>query len=140
MKSEIVRLLNKEDVIISDALNYIKGYRYELYCVCKSARATHCLVNTAINPTLALEYNKTTEKPYTEEIMNGLAMRYEEPQHNNRWDSPLFMSHPDEPLDFEAIEEAIFGNRIVKPNQSTQNVSNSFKKNNENEFTKLVQF
>ena len=123
MKSEIVRLLNKDSIIIADALNYIKGYRYELYCVCKSARTTHCLVYTAINRDVALEYNKNVEKPYTEETFDALVMRFEEPQHNNRWDSPLITSHPDEPLELSAIDEAILGNRVVKPNQSTQNVS-----------------
>jgi protein KTI12 len=38
LKSNSLRLLNKNDLIIIDGLNYIKGYRYEIYCATKSSR------------------------------------------------------------------------------------------------------
>lgn len=38
LKSDCLRLLNKTDLVIMDGGNYIKGYRYELYCASKAAR------------------------------------------------------------------------------------------------------
>ena len=40
LKSEVVRLLSKDNVVICDGLNYIKGFRYELYCASKSVKTT----------------------------------------------------------------------------------------------------
>jgi protein KTI12 len=38
LKSEGLKKLNKNDLVIIDGGNYIKGYRYEIYCASKSAR------------------------------------------------------------------------------------------------------
>lgn len=38
LKSNSLRQLNKNDLVIIDGGNYIKGYRYEIYCATKSAR------------------------------------------------------------------------------------------------------
>ena len=38
LKGKVIRHLTKETVVILDALNYIKGYRYELYCASKSVK------------------------------------------------------------------------------------------------------
>lgn len=38
LKSNSLRKLNKNDLVIIDGGNYIKGYRYEIYCASKSAR------------------------------------------------------------------------------------------------------
>lgn len=38
LKSISLRKLNKNDLVIIDGGNYIKGYRYEIYCASKSAR------------------------------------------------------------------------------------------------------
>lgn len=38
LKSNSLRKLNKSDLIIMDGLNYIKGYRYEIYCATKASR------------------------------------------------------------------------------------------------------
>lgn len=38
LKSNSLRKLNKNDLVIMDGGNYIKGYRYEIYCASKSAR------------------------------------------------------------------------------------------------------
>ena len=38
LKSESVRRINKNDLVIVDGGNYIKGYRYEIYCASKAAR------------------------------------------------------------------------------------------------------
>lgn len=38
LKSNSLRKLNKNDVVIIDGGNYIKGYRYELFCASKAVR------------------------------------------------------------------------------------------------------
>jgi protein KTI12 len=38
LKSNSLRKLNKNDLVIVDGGNYIKGYRYEIFCATKSAR------------------------------------------------------------------------------------------------------
>lgn len=38
LKSNSLRKMNKNDLVIMDGGNYIKGYRYELYCASKAAR------------------------------------------------------------------------------------------------------
>lgn len=48
MKSEVQKFMSKEDIIIFDYLNYIKGYRYELFCISKLYQTPQCVVNLII--------------------------------------------------------------------------------------------
>lgn len=38
MKSNVEKLIDQARVVILDSLNYIKGYRYELYCLARNAQ------------------------------------------------------------------------------------------------------
>ena len=42
--SAIKRALGKECIVIADGLNYIKGFRYQLYCEAKAVETPHCVV------------------------------------------------------------------------------------------------
>lgn len=44
LRAAVERHLSRHDVVILDSLNYIKGFRYELYCLARAARTTLCLV------------------------------------------------------------------------------------------------
>lgn len=146
LKSEALRLLNNNDVVVLDAANYIKGYRYELYCASKAVRTTQCTFFCAIQQDKAWRFNERrnargaepasenaddvrTELPtddtgaYTKEIFDSLCQRYEEPHGNNRWDSPLFTVFPEDTLDVDSIHDALFENKPPPPNKSTQCVS-----------------
>lgn len=46
--SAIKRLLGKDDIIIADGLNYIKGFRYQLYCEAKALGTPSCVVRSAL--------------------------------------------------------------------------------------------
>ena len=95
LKSEVCRLLHKDHVIILDGLNYIKGFRYELYCASKASKTTQCTVQCDISPEDAWAWNlerKDEENKYTKEVFDGLCMRYEAPVAHNRWDAPLLLS------------------------------------------------
>lgn len=144
LKSETIRLLNNDDVVILDAGNYIKGYRYELYCASKAVRTTQCTLFCGIQKEKARRFNQRrishggdgkiiegdvwdlpTDKSvaYTDEIFDSLCLRFEEPHGNNRWDSPLFTIFPEDSLDMDSIHGALFENKPPPPNKSTQCVS-----------------
>ncbi|XP_006839827.1 PREDICTED: protein KTI12 homolog [Chrysochloris asiatica] len=44
LRAAVERHLSRQDVVILDSLNYIKGFRYELYCLARAARTPLCLV------------------------------------------------------------------------------------------------
>jgi len=48
IKSEVQNLMSKEDVVILDFSNYIKGFRYELYCISKLYQTPQCVVGFLI--------------------------------------------------------------------------------------------
>ncbi|XP_051898551.1 protein KTI12 homolog [Pristis pectinata] len=123
LKAEVERKINKEDVVIVDSLNYIKGYRYELFCLIKHAQTPHCLIHceTAADVCSSWNQSRELEKQYSQEIFDALVMRFEAPDSRNRWDSPLFTIQKDDTLPFEAISDAIFHRKAPPPNQSTLN-------------------
>ena len=45
LRSNVEKTLNDKNVVILDSLNYIKGLRYELYCLARSAKSTNCVVD-----------------------------------------------------------------------------------------------
>ncbi|KAJ6636012.1 Protein KTI12 like [Pseudolycoriella hygida] len=138
LKSEALRLLNKDDVVILDAGNYIKGYRYELYCATKSARTSQCTIYCGIPKDTAWQFNCKRSKTeqnfggtddeldnsdivYTKEIFDALCLRFEEPHGNSRWDSPLFTIFPEDEISFDEVYKALFESALPPPNKSTQN-------------------
>ncbi|KAL0859122.1 hypothetical protein ABMA27_010958 [Loxostege sticticalis] len=136
LKSEVLRLIGKDNVVILDGSNYIKGYRYELYCASKASKSTQCTVYTIRNHDEAWEANQqrikgvseaVSEKencpvPYTEEVFDALTrLRFEEPISTNRWDSPLFTVQPTDQLDLDSIYKVLFEKKPPPPNMSTQN-------------------
>lgn len=133
LKSEVVRNLNKTDLVIFDAGNYIKGYRYEVYCATKAARVSQCTVFCAIDDKRMQGFNElksgtedggnNSNVAYTLDTLQALQMRFEEPQGNSRWDAPLFTVFPESTLDFIALHKCLYEQGPPPPNQSTQNVS-----------------
>ncbi|KAG1679065.1 Protein KTI12 [Nymphon striatum] len=106
LKSETLRLLNKNTIVILDSLNNIKGE----YIVMFLPKQLGSGILTEI-----------TSEQYEKEVFNALVMRYEEPDSRNRWDSPLFTLLQDDAFNFKAIEEALFDRKPPPPNMSTQN-------------------
>ncbi|XP_075988303.1 protein KTI12 homolog [Anticarsia gemmatalis] len=136
LKSEVLRLIGKDNVVILDGSNYIKGYRYELYCASKASKSTQCTVYTIRNHDEAWQDNIKRQKnstesdgqdsvqnvAYTEEVFNALTrLRFEEPNSNNRWDSPLFTVQPTDELNLDDVYKVLFEKKPPPPNMSTQN-------------------
>lgn len=53
-------------------------------------------------------------------------MRFEEPNSNQRWDSPLIVVHSQDELPYDQISDALFNRKPPPPNMATQNVINAF--------------
>ncbi|XP_029379289.1 protein KTI12 homolog [Echeneis naucrates] len=122
LKAEVERKVNKEDIVILDSLNYIKGYRYELFCLIKHAQTPHCLVYCLTSDEQSSSWNTSRDaaEQYTQDIFDALVLRFEAPDSRNRWDSPLFTILKDDTLPFDAISDALFKRKAPPPNQSTQ--------------------
>lgn len=121
LKSTVQRLLNKEDVVILDSLNYIKGFRYELYCVSKGSHSTQCTVHCDASSECVSDRNQVQDGArYQQDVLEALIMRFEAPNPNNRWDSPLFVVQTHDTLPAKDICASLFERKAPPPNQSTQ--------------------
>ncbi|XP_023215995.1 protein KTI12 homolog [Centruroides sculpturatus] len=120
LKSNVQKNISKNDVVILDASNYIKGYRYELYCISKAAKTIHCVIHCDVSIDICWEWNINCKNKYTREVFDALIQRFECPDSRNRWDSSLFTVHSDETLPFTDIHKVLFMKKPPPPNQSTQ--------------------
>ncbi|MQM11305.1 hypothetical protein Taro_044213 [Colocasia esculenta] len=117
LRSEVDRSVSKDNIIIVDSLNNIKGYRYELWCLARGAGIRYCVLFCDVEENICRQWNKERgeqeESTYDERIfayntmalgstrmtcyLNSfadLAQRFERPDRRNRWDSPLFELMP----------------------------------------------
>ncbi|CAG8635980.1 22_t:CDS:2, partial [Acaulospora colombiana] len=106
------RNLTKDTIVILDALNYIKGFRYQMYCVAREASAR---VFVAATPDVCRSWHQ--EKPDSERYKEET---YEEPSSMVRWDSPLFtVPWNEDHLPVEEIWQAITAGVLKPPNAGT---------------------
>lgn len=42
--SAVKRALDRDTIVVADGLNYIKGFRYQLYCEAKAVQSPNCVV------------------------------------------------------------------------------------------------
>ena len=92
LRSSVDHLLTGDTTVILDSLNYIKGYRYELYCVARSMRTPHCVCWVECDEKVSLQWNseRAAGDAYGELILKDLRLRFEVPSEKNKWDCPLF--------------------------------------------------
>lgn len=114
----VKRVLSPRDIVVLDGLNYIKGWRYQLFCEAKNMSTPSAVlqIGCAIDRARAvnearLERRKQNQEgqkqeepapvgtesekakdvePYDPANWDNLVFRYEEPNPMTRWDSPLF--------------------------------------------------
>lgn len=93
LRAATERSLNGSRVVICDSLNYIKGFRYEMYCVAKTTSTTYCVVFCEQSAETCAkrdaERGEKGDDTYGAELCEGLIRRFETPSERNRWDSPL---------------------------------------------------
>lgn len=100
LRSEVDRSLSKDNVIIVDSLNNIKGYRYELWCLARSTGVRYCVLYCDAEITHCRAWNQERREKeksvavYDDKVFEDLAKRLERPNKRNRWDFPLFELHP----------------------------------------------
>lgn len=137
----VKRVLTNKNVVILDGANYIKGWRYQLYCEAKAVRTPHCVVHVGTPVETARRLNqerlahrssapeevvKEEKKPYESDTWENLVYRFEEPNEMARWDAPLFtVPWDDQTPNCESIWDALLGSdaeggkKIIRPNQAT---------------------
>lgn len=98
LRSEVDRSLTKDNIVIVDSLNSIKGYRYELWCLARAAGIRYCVLFCDVEGTHCRKWNEERrergEASYDDKIFDDLSSRFERPDRRNRWDSPLFELWP----------------------------------------------
>lgn len=147
LSSAVKRVLSTRDIVILDGLNYIKGWRYQLYCEAKNLSTPSVLLQVGCPPDRARAVNEerllrreealtagksvagddeAPEGAYEPANWENLVFRYEEPNPMSRWDSPLFtlIWEDDEAQTrkvFGEMWEAVAGEgrKVIRPNQST---------------------
>lgn len=147
IRSEAQRYVNLDNIVILDVAAYIKGFRYELYCMTKEAKTQYCVVECLPSVDMCRTWNKqlvsdskknpveddSPELGYNDATFDGLMMRYEKCDETNRWDSPLFRLDPvQETLDYDKIFDLVTIGEPLIPNKSTsltQTTSTIYSKN-----------
>lgn len=118
--SSLERLLDRNSLVILDSLNYIKGFRYQLYCVARAIGTLHCLMYCSGNLAAAQESNIFLDR-YIPIQLTELYDRFEEPDSFARWDKPLFRVNPiDSNPPSEQILSSLLDGTAPPPNLSTQ--------------------
>ncbi|EAR81882.1 chromatin associated protein KTI12 (macronuclear) [Tetrahymena thermophila SB210] len=107
LRSNVEKNIAGNTVVILDSLNYIKGYRYELFCLARAAQTQHCVIYCECDPQLAKENNSKNANNFTEEMLADYNNRLEIPIPKNRWDSPLFHLRSKEETPFEEIANVL---------------------------------
>lgn len=143
LSSAIKRDLTATSIVIADSMNYIKGFRYQMFCEAKAQRTPSCVVRyvfitISISHTDSVKVHVGTpadkcrelnEKAladgtggYQTDLFENLVFRYEEPNGMTRWDSPLFtVPYEDDTPPLEELWETLVGGKAkaVKPNSAT---------------------
>jgi protein KTI12 len=123
--TSLQRQLAVDRILILDSLNYIKGFRYQIYCAAREMKLRTCTVHIVATPDLCREWNsrRSAAQAYDESTLENLLMRFEEPSSMVRWDAPLFtILWTDEMIPGEQIWESITKGGIKPPNSGTLSV------------------
>jgi protein KTI12 len=78
LKSEVEKHLDDKTIVILDSLNYIKGYRYELYCLVRNFKTRHCIVYCKADFEVCMKLNGYSNE-YSENLLKDMYSRMEEP-------------------------------------------------------------
>lgn len=120
------RQMDLDTILIVDAMNYIKGFRYQMYCAARELKLRVCTVYVVATAELCVQWNQDREdgKSYAAETLDNLIQRFEEPSSMVRWDSPLFtVPWLEETLPVDYIWKAVMEGSVKPPNAGTQAVA-----------------
>lgn len=122
--SAVKRDLSRTNFVILDSMAYIKGFRYQLYCEAKGVVTPHCVIHVMSSLETSLKWNSSNDEgnKWDEDLIKQLSMRYEEPNNDTRWDSPLFTIMSDyekETIPIDEIWDCLVLKRPPPPNAAT---------------------
>lgn len=123
LRSNVEKNLNDSTVVILDSLNYIKGFRYELFVLARNAKSTHAVVSYlfALDSFVRCFATQVLNKLWitihaTKIILMSCFLLTFQKEWNSRilkvrlnllpidrWDSPLFVVSEDQETPFEDI-------------------------------------
>ncbi|KIM40044.1 hypothetical protein M413DRAFT_19287 [Hebeloma cylindrosporum] len=118
----VQRFLATDTILILDSLNYIKGFRYQLYCAVREMKLRTCTVYIVAPPDLCRQWNSHRENGSLTDLhsLDNLLVRFEEPSSMVRWDTPLFTVAWDDPqIPDSQIWDAITKGNVKPPNSGT---------------------
>ncbi len=87
------RFMKKDKIVIVDAMNYIKGFRYQLYCQARAAGTPSLALHCEAREDCCRSWNANRvdeERKYPNDQLEDLFLRFEAPNNQTKWDSPLF--------------------------------------------------
>ena len=87
------RFISKDTVLILDSLNYIKGFRYQLYCQARAISTPNLVIHCQAREDTCRQWNtlkRDASRIYPDDQLEDLILRFEVPNNQNKWDSPLF--------------------------------------------------
>ena len=124
VRAAVEKHLSKDNIVVCDFHNYIKGFRYELYCIARSLRSTYCVICCDTSVDHIKEWNRKapSKRSYEESVIDALVMRFEPPNDSQRWDSPLFNILYDDSLPAEEIYNALKAVKAKPQHSATINV------------------
>lgn len=120
--SAVKRDLSRTTIVILDSPAYIKGFRYQLHCDAKALSTSCCIIHTLASPEVCHQWNRNrpADLQWAPDLLDQLIMRYEEPDGNSRWDSPLIpIAYDDSQIPFGDIWNAIVLQKAPTANAST---------------------
>lgn len=87
------RFVTKDTIVIVDAMNYIKGFRYQLYCQARAAGTPSLALHCEAREDCCRAWNAArpgADRKYPADQLEDLFLRFEPPNNQTKWDSPLF--------------------------------------------------
>ncbi len=127
--SAIKRVLSKHAIVIADDLNYIKGFRYQLWCEAKAAGTRCCTIHCAAREDQVEKWNRARLKQWAElrgentPAVDGDTTRSDGHVENNA----------DTEIMYPESHTALYGDRI--PELSSRSRSSSMDANDGEEVT-----
>ncbi|GAA6049298.1 hypothetical protein JCM3770_005928 [Rhodotorula araucariae] len=117
--SAVQRNLARDTIVLVDAMNYIKGSRYQMYCEAREVGVRTCTLFVATPPNQCRATNAERQGPtaYAPATLDNLISRFEEPNSAARWDAPLVtVAADDPPLDERgsAAKEGVLGSEAAQ--------------------------
>ncbi|BGO93823.1 kti12, chromatin associated [Rhodotorula toruloides] len=122
--SAVQRSLAKDTIVVVDAMNYIKGSRYQMYCAAREIGVRTCTLFVATPPDKCQEWNtqRADSSRYAEATLDNLISRFEEPNSAARWDAPLVTLAFDDPALDSRPESSADAERAMEGSEAAQRI------------------